>query len=256
MNAEELYSRVYELSMDAHTTAGAARLHALVDAEWLTVSERSANAEDAEVCRLAMLAAVQTRDYGAVRLWRARALARFAAIGWVEGIAYIVMGEAFVELAQVNDGYSQGRTLDLIKPSGVGLGVLAELERFTVGQGSGFQLGPSAPSQAVLKRLIHEKRGFLLLLSGEYVEARAAYDLAYDAAGANRRGQIKVRLGRCLADYLAAGTAEQRERVAQQTELLGQEALEASSPDVAETAEINSNVMREGGLALVPYELL
>lgn len=78
----------------------------------------------------------------------------------MEGIAYIVMGEAFVELAQVNDGYSQGRTLDLIKPSGVGLGVLAELERFTVGQGSGFQLGPSAPSQAVLKRLIHEKRGF------------------------------------------------------------------------------------------------
>lgn len=256
MNAKELYSSVHELFVDAYTSAGAARLQALVDSEWPQVREREANAEDAEVCRLAMLAAAHMQNYGAVRLWRARALARFAAIGWVEGIASIIMGEAFVELARANDDYSRGRTLDLIKPSRVALGVLGELERFTVGRGSGFHLGPSSPSQAVLKRLYHEKRGFLLLLGGAYDEARASYDRACDAAGTHQRGQVKVRLGRCLVDYLAADNADARARIAQRTDLLRQEALGASSLDIAETAEINVQVMRQGGSELLAYEIL
>lgn len=247
---------VHELFVDAHTSAGAARLRALVDSEWPRVKEREANAEDAEVCRLAMLAAAHVQDYGAVRLWRARALARFAAIGWVEGTASIIMGEAFMELARVNDDYSRGRTLNLIQPSSVALGVLGELERFTVGQGSGFQLGPSSPSQAVLKRLYHEKRGFLLLLGGAYHEAGASYDRAYDAAGTHQRGQVKVRLGRFLVDYLAADNSDARGRIAQQTDLLRQEALGASSLDVAETAAANVQVMRRGGSELLPYEIL
>ena len=256
MNAEELYSTVCDLSLNAHEPSGAARLHALVEAEWPRVSEREANAEDAEVCRLAMLASAQRQDFRAVRLWRARALARFASIGWVEGVAYILMSEALEELARENDDYARGQTLDLLKPSVLALGILAEMERFAVGPGSGFQLGSSAPSQMVVKRLYHEKRGFLLLLSGAFDEAGASYDRAYEAAGTHKRGQVKVRLGRCLVDYLAADSADVRDRIAQQTDLLHQEALDASSLDVAQTAELNAKVMRRGGLDLIPYEIL
>ena len=115
---------------------------------------------------------------------------------------------------------------------------------------------PKFAEPEVLKRLYHEKRGFLLLLGGAYDEAAASYDRAYEAAGTHHRGLVKVRLGRCLVDYLAANSAEGRDRIGHKTDLLGQEALKASSPDVAQTAELNAEVMRRGGSKLIPYEIL
>jgi hypothetical protein len=203
-----------------------------------------------------MLAAVQREDFSAVRLWRTRALARFTAIGWVEGVALLIMGEAFSELARVNDDYPAGRTLDLIRPSAVALGIISELERFTVGQGTEFRLGPSAPSQPVLRRLFHEKRGFLLLLDGDYDSARASYDKALVAAGSHQRGRVKVRLGRLLVDYVSLESDDGKDGIATETLELSQGARNASSTDVAEAAETNATVMREGGRNLLPYEIL
>jgi hypothetical protein len=256
VDAEKLYAEVAQLFLEAHTGDGGTRLLAFVGDHWSDIAARPANPHDAEVCRLAMLAAAHAQDFGPVRLWRSRALARFSAIGWVEGVGSIIIGEAFVELARKNNDYTAGRTLDVIKSSDVALGVLAELERFTVGSGSGCRLGPGSPSQAVLKRLLHEKRGFLLLLSGDYDAARESYSRALEAAGTNRRGQVKVQLGRLLVDYLDAEDAQQHGHIAEETARLGREASEASSPDVAETAEVNAKVMREGGQALAPYEIL
>jgi hypothetical protein len=189
-------------------------------------------------------------------MWRARALARFAAIGWVEGVASLIMGDALAELSRENNDYATGRTLDVIRPSAVALRIMEELERFTTGPDSGFRLGPASPSQPVLRRFFFEKRGFLLLLDGDFDAARESYDRALEAAGESVRGQVKVRLGRLLVDYLMRSGLEGGGAIAAETEALGQKALETSSADVARTAFINASVMRDGRAELRPYEIL
>jgi hypothetical protein len=255
LDPEALYGEVADLFLNAHTREGAQKLLALVDSQWPQMAARTPGAHDAEVCRLAMLTAAQEQDYSRVRLWRARALARFAAIGWREGIALIIMGEAFIELARENDDYARGRTIDAIKTSGVPLDVVAEIDRFTTGAPSGFALGPGCPSQAVLRRLVFEKRAFLQFVMGDAEAAHASYVQAYDAAG-NARGRVKVRLGQLLVEYTTASNEEERQRCAEETEQLAAQAREASSADVAETAEANAEVMRQGRRDLVPYEIL
>lgn len=254
--AADLYRRVADLYLTAHTPQGGAQLVALVEASWAGLASREPCPEDAEVCRLVMLTAAQAQDYSAVRLWRARALSRFTAIGWVEGVAAIIMGEAFAELARENHDYTNGRTLDVIRPSAAALGILSEIERFTVGEGTPFVLGPGSPSRPVLRRLFYEKRGFLQLLTGDHDAAGHSYDLALTAAEASPRGRVKVRLGRLLIDYLQLQGREGAEVIATETEALAGEAFRAASPDVSQTADLNAAVMRQRGQQLVPYEIL
>lgn len=256
MQPSELYEHAAELYLNAHTSTGSTALITLVEDEWPALASRDPNPHDAETCRLVMLATAQAQDYPAVRLWRARALARFTAIGWLEGVGTILMSEAFTELAHINSDYSNGRTLDVVRPSKAALGIMEEVERFTVEPGSGIRLGPSSPSQPFLKRLFHENRGLLQLLLGDFEAARHSYDQALVAAGDHARGRIKVRLGRLLVDYLSDPDNSRRSELATKTAELGHEAAHAQSPDVAETAATNAAAMRAGSRKISPYAIL
>ncbi|ABL80555.1 MULTISPECIES: hypothetical protein [unclassified Nocardioides] len=255
MDAEPLYEEVAGLDLQSHTPEGGRSLLALADAEWHSMRAREANPYDAESCRLAMLAAAKQADFDSLRIWRSRALVRFAAIGWTEGVGAIVMSEAFSELARVNHDYAAGRTLDLIEPSPTAIAILDEIERFTQGPGSGHQLSPRSPSQASLKRLFHEKRGFLLLLRDQFEEARASYQRAL-AVAANERGKVKVNLALVLVDYLEALATRAPTCDGTGTSRLGTIAQQAGSDDVAEVAFRNADIMDAGGRALHPYEIL
>ncbi len=255
MDAESLYDTIADLDTESHEEEHGRALLALAAEQWPALSSRKANAFDAETCRLVMLAAAKHDEFEALRLWRARALSRFTAVGWVEGVASILMSEAFTELSRENDFYAAGRTLDVIVPSATALAMLEEIERFTEGPGSGIELSRRSPSQASLRRLFHEKRGFLLLLAGDHQESRAAYERAL-AAAANERGKIKVRLGIELVDYSAALAAGGVLPSGDETRHLGGAASAAQSGDIAETATLNAGVMDSGGRALHPYEIL
>lgn len=157
-----------------------------------------------------------------------------------------MMADAFTELAERNDDYAEGRTLDVLKPSDVALTALDEVERIAYGEPSGHALGPSSPSPAVLRRLVHEKRGFLLLLASDHAAALAAYDRALEEAGDHTCGQVKVGLGQLLVEYVAAADSPARAEIADHTEHLGREASLLGNADISEIAERNAASMRSG----------
>lgn len=256
LDAAALYAEVCDLFLEAHTSEGAERLVRLAGEQWPHLAARPSNPHDAETCRLTMLALLQQQAFESASAWRARSMAQFAQIGWVEGVGSLLMGEALVQLARRNDDYAGGRTLDVLVPSDTALAVLDEVERLAYGEPSGFALGPGSPSQPVLRRLVHEKRGFLLLVAGDHPGALAAYDRALEATGDHLRGRLKVSLGRLLVEYATTTNPRARARLADETERLGHEAGEHGNADVAEVAAHNAAQMRGGGRALRAYEIL
>ena len=251
-----LYAKVWDLFPSSYTIDGAERLVRLAEDQWPHLATRASNPHDAETCRLTMLALVQQQSFERASAWRARSLVRYAQIGWTEGIGSLLIGEAFVEFARRNDDYAAGRTLDVLVPSDTALAVMDEVERLAYGEPSGFALAPGSPSQAGLRRLVHEKRGFLLLVAGAHPAALAAYHRALESAGDHPRGRVKVSLGRLLVDYYSTTEPDVRARLAEETERLGREAAGIGSADIAEIAERNAAEMRRGGRALTAYEIL
>lgn len=260
MDARDLYEHVADLFRAAHTPDGARAVLAAVDDAWPLVRDRAASPEDAETCRLAMLAALHEavvgEDPALAVVWRARALSRFTRCGWTEGVASIAMGEAFRLLAQVNGDYAGGRTLDRLTPAPGAREVLAELATYLDVPASEVRLGPSAPSRAVLERFRHEKSGFLLLVEGDVDGARASYAAAATAVRGHARGEVKVALGAALVEYVGdvrsgtdTGAADRTEALARQAEALGEQ-------DLAAAAARNVEVMRRRGGDLVGYEIL
>ena len=256
MSAEsDVYEQIYELA-PSRDPATATRL---ADDHWPQMLERAANPHDAETCRLVYLAHLERddRDLRAVDRWRTRALARFGLLGWREGVAAVMMSTVFVILAQDNDDYPAGTTLDVLRPSPDALDLLAELEPFTVGEGSGFRVGPRSPNPALIARFVHEKRGFLLLLAQRYDEAQASYRRAATAALGSPRGELKVAAGAALVEYLSHldGGGDLRESLAATRAALEQ-ARAQHEDDIATTAGHNAAVIAAGGRDLRAYEIL
>ena len=119
------------------------RVLSIVRAEWPSVSSRAKQPEDAETCRLAMLAAAAEHLYSDSVLWQARALARFVALDWHEGAAAVIMSTTFRLLAMANNDYMEGSTYDVLRPAPEALLALKELEPFAEGPGRGFECGIS-----------------------------------------------------------------------------------------------------------------
>jgi len=221
------------------------------------MATRSPSAADAETCRLAMLMAAEAAAHSEADVWRARCLARAAAVGWISGLGSLVVTEAFRALRRENDDYRRGQTLDVLRPSETAERILDELEVVLAAPGDDPDLGHTAPTRAVLRRFRHEKRGFLLLLAGRFDAARESYRLAAEAVVEQRRGRIKVALGLSVVDYVEAlrsGADLTGARVA--TERLGREAADAGFLDLAAVAERNAAEMAAGGPRLEPYEIL
>ena len=255
MDAEALYDVVADLDTKSHDPEVARKLITLADESLAEMSARDSDPYDAETCRLVMLAAAKLDEFELMRVWRSRALARFAEVGWVEGVGMIIMSEAFTELSRANRFYQAGRTIDVLITSPTALAMLDEMARFTEGPGSGFELAGRSPSQASLRRLYPEKRGFLLLLGEDFQASRASYEVAL-AAAANERGKVKVRLALLLVDYLGELAEGMPTSGGNETRRLGEQAAMVASSDLTEIAEHNAKVMDAGGRSLMPYEIL
>lgn len=253
MSAEELWRAVYDADQEpAHALA-------LAEEQWPAMHARPATPHDAETCRLLSLAALKLEEVNLVlaERWRTRALARFALLGWKEGVAAVFMGRAFVALAQANDDYPDGLTLDRITGSTESLEVMRELVPFAAGPASDFEVGDRSPSPKLIERFLHEKSGFFEMLLGRYEEARASYERAAQAAVGSIRGEIRVRAGLAMVDYLqdlhdggdgAAGMASTAE--------VADAARNAAQHDVARAARHNVEVMKRVGRDLQAYEIL
>ena len=223
---------------------------------------RSATPEDAETCRLLMLTEYGHGEdparFARGAVWGARAMARFVSVGWDEGAASLMMGDAFRVLSVHNKDYPDGATIDRIAwpQDDAPLSILREIEPFTHAPGSGIALGPSSPTPPLIRRFYHEKSGFMLLVARRFAEARAAYHAALDGE-LSTRGKIKVELGLALVDYVeAVETGGDPAPAADATDALRQQAREHDQVDLVRDAEHNLQGMRAGALTLWPYEIL
>jgi hypothetical protein len=211
-------------------------------------------AEDAESCRQAMLAAVRANSLEKAAAWRVRAISRFVAVGWISGLAAVMMTELYRVLELANDGYSRGRTLDVLRSSAAAHAVLDELPALAEADMSGFPFGPD-PS--LIHRFVAEKRGLLYCLERDYERAADCYARALLVAEGDPRGLVKVRAGALLAEYLEArgiGTADPG--FAERTKAISTEATLAGQDDVAGWAAGNARAIKAGSPELVPYEML
>ncbi len=254
MDAKELLDSVFELAPFGDPAAALA----LGDQELDAMRARPANAEDAETCRLLSISAAEIGDYRRAASWRRRALLRATLIGWPEMVAALAMSDAFVALAQRNDDYPHGRSLDVIVGEPEALRILDELEPFATGPGSGIAPTAKAPSPALIRRFILEKRGSFQLALGEYAAAADSYRAA-EAAAENARGTAKSHAGLALAEYLQALEASDASAMAaalSETEFTISAAERIGELDLAATARRNAEVMRQGGRDLLLYEIL
>ena len=247
--AADLYWRSADLFTAMGSDGDAEALVAAVDAQWPAMSRRAPTPEDAETCRLTMLAALQVPELAAeAAVWRARALSRATVVGWTECVAALAMGEAFRMLAVANEDFPRGRTLDVIKPVPAAVAALEELSVYLTAPDSGIRLGPMAPTRAVVERFLHEKGGFLRLVQGDIAGARSSYAAAAQAAAGQPRGEVKVALGAALVEYVAgAGDPEPTRQLLPSAE---------QWPDLATTARHNVAVMEAGGDDVLGYEIL
>lgn len=242
MNAAELFEVVADAAPADALNVG--------HANWSSISGRDANAHDAETCRLLSLAAIVASPDEA-ETWRVRALVRYSAIGWHEGVAMCVMMQALSVLRRANGDYGAGTTLDVIQPSRRAEAILDEMTISMRSSPSDFKVGRRSPSESLVARSYHEKKALLRLVAQDYV---AASDELRQARGAslNERGQVKVDAWSAVVSYLSgesdAGILEMQE--------LRSRAEGAGFRDIAEIANRNLTTMRAGRRDLAPFEQL
>lgn len=254
LTVSELFGQVFDLAPSRNPSAALA----LGAEQWTWMAARPATAEDAETCRLLSLAALEPDVDDPVMMvtWRSRALTRFALLGWHEGIAALLMGDAFRALSIVNDAYPDGKTLDKVTGSRDAISIIEQIEPFSHDPGSGISAGTRSPSPALVRRWLYEKRGFFRMAAGDFEGAGEDYDRALMESQGSLRGQIKVRLGRVLSDYLAAHSegVDGEPFAAATAELRSQ--LEQGDGDLLRASAHNIEVMRRGGKDVMPYEYL
>ncbi len=103
-----------------------------------------ANAEDAETCRLAMLAASSVKDHSAVAVWRERCLERAKAIGWREAEGFIYIGKILALLStDINESIA---TLDTLRVLPGAEAFLHKAQALLNRGPTGIELGAHAPS--------------------------------------------------------------------------------------------------------------
>lgn len=221
-------------------------------ARWREQEALPASVDDAEACRLLMLAATRLESWEEQVTWRARAMTRYTLLGWWEGIATLTMGEAFRALAIANEEYARGKTLNVIVGSPAAVSIIGELEFFLTLPGSGRTAGGLSPNPRLLRRFLFEKRAFFRLVDRDVHGARADYERAL-AENEGLRGRIKVGLGLVLVDLLD-GTVDAAV-AASATEALAAQ-LDEEHGDLLEISAHNVETLRQGSPAVRAYEYL
>lgn len=141
--------------------------------------------------------------------------------------------------------------MDLLQPAPHALAALQELEVYLQAPDSGIRLGPSSPSQALVRRFLHEKSGFLLLVAGEFDRARESYAHAAREAEGQPRGEVKVAFGAALVEYVADPGVG-----AEPTRALLERGDAGGWNDLVGTAQHNVAGMEQGRLDVLGYEIL
>jgi hypothetical protein len=217
------------------------------------MTRRVATAEDAETCRLAMLAGSEAQRYADSTLWHGRALARFVALDWHSGAAAVLMTDFFRLLGMANQIGYQTCTVDQLQPAPLALELLAELRPFTrqAEPDRGF-----GPTPRLILRFIEEKSGFALMLGKDWDGARACYLRALDHVSGERRGEMKVPLGLALVDYLAdrAAGRDGAPAARRTADLIAHG--DPTGLEFLRSARTNLDRMADGRVDLLPYELL
>ncbi|KQQ07558.1 hypothetical protein [Rathayibacter sp. Leaf296] len=254
-----LYQRILE-SAPERDPAEALRLGA---DQWPAMQARVTNRYDAETCRVLALSAGVTAQYGLAAVWRARALIRFSELGWMDGVAMIVIGEALATLSRENDDFARGRTLDLLQTSTAPEEILATIEPWAradrAAESDSERLSAWSPGPDLTARGYWEKLGFFALIAHRWDDARERYA---HAAAVSRpgRGAGKVRGARVMVEYLAARAGEPHrgdpESVLAEQEGVLADLRAVGDPVLRDAAAHNLEVMRRGGADLLAYEIL
>lgn len=225
--------------------------------EWESIGHnRPPHAEDAEVCRQAMLAATSLGQPADARIWRMRALSRFVAVGWGVGAAAVLMTQMHEALSLANEGYVRGTTIDVLVPSDEAMAVLRELEPFATPDADDprFDFGPTA---RLIARFVVEKQAMLHTIAGDYAAAERGYSAAAELAVDEPRGALKIRGGRLLVRYLdALDKGADTEQFSNLANELASEAAASDQLDIVAWASHNVSAMSVRSKSVQLYEML
>jgi hypothetical protein len=247
MPPSDLLLRIYEMNK----LDDPARIVELVEAEWPSFRSVAPTSIEAEICRQAMLACYRQRRYYDGYLWRMRAMIRAASAGWLYGVAALLQTEALRIQAQENGDRQPMTPGYVVLPQA--LAILDEMRPFAGAHGP---IGVPQPSPQLIGRMYHEKRAFLLLASGRYSDALAAYDSALAFVADDERGRLKVRGGRALVLYLSARDASARAEAMEETTQVANECARLGQREIGRIASENVERMKTGRAELLPYEVL
>jgi len=157
----------------------------------IKIKENMTSPAYAECCRLMMLAYIDKKNYGMADAWRARAYMLSHLSGTTN-----VFTAMFASIAI--------RATTLGAPTS-GLEALNCMEKII---NSAPPVDHGYPARSVIQRLLHEKKAYVLALIGsktdsikELNDSITEYDKALDNIGNDKRGRIKVELGKALVYY-------------------------------------------------------
>jgi hypothetical protein len=223
---------------------------ALATAEWPRMKGREPNREDAESCRLTMLALYKLGRQNEGRVWRVRAMLGSARAGWPIGVAALVTGEAFQLQSEANAGVAPSDPAYVLVEES--LEILDELLPLIGPEGPD---GLPQPSPELLGRIYHEKRAFLLFAGRRFADAQRDYESAGNYVRHDDRGRLKVAGGLAACRYASDPEANAIATIAA-TEAVAAESSELGHVEIHRIAAANLDRMRAGRLDLVPYETL
>lgn len=223
----------------------------LMERHWPVVQLREPSKEDAESCRLAMLASYELKNYRGGSVWRVRALLKAVTSGWMHGVIVIVQTEALRIQGQVNDD------LPLLHPDyRVAQQALDIYEEIRPYAGSGGSIGLAQPSPRMIGRLYHDKLALMALAQGQYDEAMELYDRAIAFTEGEDRGPLLIAGGQALCRYLAADGEADETAAIDATRALSEDADSAGQLRIRDRARENVQRMLAGRRDLVAYDTL
>ncbi len=213
------------------------KLIELAEAMWST-NDADLTPEHAEVARYARVAAYQrmkdgTDDWATINLWQQRHVAAGSISGNTRSLS-LSLQQYFVLLGQNGHIDAAYAVLDAIE---------SIAKTSTV---------DAPPTEALIERILAERRALLLRMEGRSRESVKAYDQAHKLTDDGTRGEAKVRGGLELAKWFAGGSAE--DAVTAFTRLV---ADSVQWDDVHKNATKNLEAAKAGDRsASVPFDLL
>lgn len=238
-----LLERIRQLGKEANFESITEVMHRA----WSRIRNHRPSPALAETCRLTAQAHVTQGEYDRAAVWRARSLRVAAQSGWINGVAGLLIAEAF----RVGVGTGDSKPPE---PSPEEAALILEELKPLISDAipiHGVGLDPET-----MNRLYHEKRGFFLFQAADYKAAKSAYGKALKYVQGDERGELKVRGGRALCTYLDDPRGKGRRKAITETEKVIEDADKTGWIEIRGVAEWNLKAMRQRTRRVKPYETL